>query len=313
MSGCGGPGADHAASGNILLSGTVEARETDLAFQVPGRIAALDVDEGDAVAAGQRVARLDPSDYALAAARADAEAEASRAALALLEAGSRPQEVKVAEAAAAQAEAQLKFARAETRRVAKLVPRQLASQDQLDRVRLQEDVAGTSLAQARQQLALVKEGPRKEEIARARAAYQGLQQAAAVARRQLGYVDLTSPEAGRVTVRLAEPGEVVTVGQTVLRVDAVAHPWVRAYVNEKDLPRLRLGQAAQVKADGLPGKTFTGRLSFISPEAEFTPKTVETRELRVDLVYRIKVEVDNPQGELKIGMPVDVILPPAPS
>lgn len=311
LSGCKWPWADGRTSSSILQSGTIEARETDLAFQVPGRIARLLVDEGDAVAAGQKVASLDPRDYQLALDRARADAEVSKAALVLLEAGSRPQEVKVAEAAVAQAEAQVEFAQAETRRVAALVPKQLAAQDQLDRARLQEDVAAATLTQAKQQLALLKEGTRKEQIAQARADYRARLAAVAVAQQQLRYVDVASPTAGGITVRLAEVGEVVAPGQAVLRLAAMDRPWVRAYVNEKDLPRIRLGQAAEVRADGLPGKTFTGKVTFISPEAEFTPKTVETRELRVDLVYRIKVEVANPDGVLKIGMPAEVTVVPA--
>ena len=112
-----------------------------------------------------------------------------------------------------------------------------------------------------------------------------------MARQQLSYVDLSSPVAGSVTLRMAEKGEVVGVGQVVLRVATLDRPWVRAYINEEDLPRVRLGQAAEVRVDGLPGKSFMGRVVFISPEAEFTPKTVETRALRVDQVYRVKVEV----------------------
>ena len=130
----------------------------------------------------------------------------------------------------------------------------------------------------------------------------------AVARQQRDYVDLASPVAGTVTTRLAEAGEVITAGQAVLRVASVDHPWVRIYINEQDLPNVHLGQAAQVSVDGMPGRIFSGKLVFIAPEAEFTPKTVETRELRVDLVYRAKVEVANPDGALKIGMPADVHL-----
>jgi hypothetical protein len=118
---------------------------------------------------------------------------------------------------------------------------------------------------------------------------------------------------GLLRAQVAEAGEVVGAGQAVLRVATVAHPWVRVYINEKDLPRIRLGQDAEVRADGLPGKVFNGRVVFISPEAEFTPKTVETRDLRVDLMYRVKVEVANPDGALKIGMPADVTITPASS
>jgi HlyD family secretion protein len=313
LSGCKWPWADEGPSSSILLSGSVEARETDLAFQVPGRIARLAVDEGQAVTAGQPVASLESRDFELALARARAEAGVSRAALALLDAGARPQELRVAAATVAQAEAQLKFAQSETRRTERLVSNALAARDQLDRTRMQEDVARATLTQAQQQLALLQEGTRKEVIAQAHANYEALQQVVAVAQQQLSYVDLTSPTAGTITVRLAEAGEVVGTGQAVLRVAAVDRPWVRVYVNEQDLPRIRLGQAAEVRVDGLPSEVFKGRVVFISPEAEFTPKTVETRKLRVDLVYRVKVEVANPDGALKMGMPADVNLIPAPS
>ena len=120
---------------------------------------------------------------------------------------------------------------------------------------------------------------------------------------------MESPVAGTVSVRLAEAGQVVAAGQPVLRIAELAHPWVRVYLAEADLPRVQLGQRAEVRVDGVPGKVFAGRLAFIAPQAEFTPKTVETKALRVDLVYRAKVEVDDPLGQLKIGMPADVTLP----
>lgn len=311
LTGCKLPWSDDDASSSILLSGTIEARETDLAFQVPGRIAHLLVDEGDVVTAGQKVASLEPRDYELALARARAEADVSMANLTLLKAGTRQQELKVATAAVTRAKAQLKFAHSETHRIAQLVEKQLSSQDQLDRARLEEDVAQAALTQSREQLALLQEGTREEEIAKARADYYARQQAVTVAQQQLSYVDLTSPVAGSITVRLAEAGEVVATGQAVLRIASLDHPWVRVYINEKDLPRIRLGQTAKVRVDGLSDKVFEGRVVFISPEAEFTPKTVETRDLRIDLVYRVKVEVNNPDGILKIGMPADVTLIPA--
>ena len=308
MAGCKIPWADSESTSSILLSGTIEARETDLAFQVPGRIARLLVDEGDVVTSGQEVASLEPRDYELALARAQADAAISKANLTLLEAGTRPQELKVAKATVTQAEAQLKFAKSETQRIGHLVQKQLSSQDQLDRARLEEDVAQAALTQAKEQLALRQEGTREEQIAMARADYAAHQQAVVIAQQQLTYVTVSSPVSGSITVRLAEAGEVVATGQAVLRVASLDHPWVRAYVNEKDLARIRLGQSADVRVDGLPDKVFAGRVVFISPEAEFTPKTVETRDLRVDLVYRVKVEVDNHDGVLKIGMPADVNL-----
>ena len=292
----------------ITLAGTLETREADLAFRVPGRIERLAVDEGYPVAAGQVIATLEARDYELALQSAKAQAEAARAALAALQAGSREQEVRVAEADLVSAAADLKFASSELTRVSNLAPRHLATQEQLDQARLQRDTTGARVEKARQNLALLREGPRKEDIERAAADYQARQVAVAVAGQQLGYIELQSPSDGVVSVRLAERGEVVAAGQGVLRVAELSRPWVRAYLNETDLPRVKLGQPAEVRVDGLAQQVFQGRLSFISPQAEFTPKTVETRALRVDLVYRIKVDVDNRAGLLKLGMPADVIL-----
>lgn len=295
-------------SDRIELSGTVEARELDLAFQVGGRIASLAVDEGDAIKIGQLLAELDPRDYQLALHTAVAQEEAARAALAILQAGTRQQELRVAEAKLNQAQANLDYARAEFKRVSELIPKKLATDSQQDQARQQQNVALAGVEQAQQNLALLREGPRREQLDQAAAEYRARQVAVATAQQQLQYVQLHSPVAGVVSVRLAEAGEVVAAGKAVLRIAELGKPWVRAYLNEADLPRVQLGQAAEVRVDGLPGQVWTGRLAFIAPNAEFTPKTVETRALRVDLVYRVKVEVDNPDGVLKLGQPADVTL-----
>jgi HlyD family secretion protein len=237
----------------IDLSGTVEAREADLSFQVGGRITKLPVDEGDVVKSDQVLATLDDADYQLALKRARAEDAAAHAAV-------------------EQARAQVKFTRSD-----------------LARVQLAKQSAAANLDRALAQVAV------------ARAAVD-------TAKRQLQYVQLVAPNAGTISIRMAEVGEVVPPGKTVLRLAETARPWVRAYINEADLARVRLGQEAQVRVDGLPNTVFKGRLSFISPKAEFTPKTVETHALRVDLVYRVRIEVNNPEGALKIGMPADVTL-----
>lgn len=310
---CKAPWSRQADTGPLTLSGTVEAHEVPLAFQVGGRISVLEADEGDAVAAGATVARLDPADLTVALARAKAEAAAAAAALAELEAGTRPQEVQVGRAAVAKAEADLALAATDRRRLRDLVPAEAASQAQLDHAESAHAVAEAALAQARENLKLLEEGPRKEEIDRARATLAAARAAAAAAARDLGHARLTASAGGVITSRLAEAGQVVAAGQPVLRLAELDRPWVRAYVAEPDLPRVRLGQPAEVRVDG-DGRVFKGRLAFIAPDAEFTPKVVETKELRVDLVYRIKVEVHNPEGALKIGMPADVtLLPPKTS
>lgn len=299
-------------SRQIELSGTVEAREIDLAFQVGGRIATLRVDEGDSVQIEQEVATLDAHDFELALSNAIAQAEAAQAALAALRAGTRIQELRVAEAQLAKAQADLDYIRVEFKRIADLVAKKLAAQDQLDQARQRQNVALAGVEQALQNLALLREGPRREDIDQAAATLRARQATAETARRQLEYTRLQSPVAGMVSVRLAEAGEIVSPGKTVLRIAELSRPWVRAYLNEKDLTRVRLGQAAQIRIDGLPDKVFEGRLAFISPTAEFTPKTVETHALRVDMVYRVKVQVDNPNGVLKLGQPADIVLSTTP-
>ena len=302
------PWTDRANNSSIVLSGTVDAHEVDLSFQAPGRILRLDTDEGRAVEVGALVAALDPRDYELALARARAQAASAERALAALKAGSRVQDIRGAEAALRQADADLRFARVQQERTAKLVAEHFSPPQQLDTANDQVDVATAKVEQARQSLSLLREGPRMEDIARAAADLDAANALVATAEQQLSYTHLLSPVAGIVSVRQAEQGQNVTAGQPVFRIAELDRPWVRAYLDEKDLPRVKLGQVAQVQVDGLPGKQFVGRLSFISPEAEFTPKTVETRALRVDLVYRVKVDVDDAAGQLKIGMPADVRL-----
>ena len=299
-------------SRQIELSGTVEAREIDLAFQVGGRIATLRVDEGDSVQIEQEVATLDAHDFELTLSNAIAQTEAAQAALAALRAGTRIQELRVAEAQLAKAQADLDYIRVEFKRIADLVAKKLAAQDQLDQARQRQNVALAGVEQALQNLALLREGPRREDIDQAAATLRARQATAETARRQLEYTRLQSPVAGMASVRLAEAGEIVSPGKTVLRIAELSRPWVRAYLNEKDLTRVRLGQAAQIRIDGLPDKVFEGRLAFISPTAEFTPKTVETHALRVDMVYRVKVQVDNPNGVLKLGQPADIVLSTTP-
>jgi HlyD family secretion protein len=295
----------------IVLSGTVDAHEVDLAFQVAGRVTRVLVDEGVSVQAGQIVAEIDPADLRLTAERARAQAASASQALAALNAGARPEELRAARAVLAQMQADQRLADQQIGRTQQLVDQAFVSPDQLDRVRSVAAAAAARVDQATANLALLRAGARKEDLQRAKAEADAALAASRSAERQLGYVGLATPAAGVVSVRLVESGQVVAVGQTVFRVAEMTRPWVRAYLAEADLPRVRLGQHADVRVDGLPGRTFAGRLGFIAPQAEFTPKTVETRALRVDLVYRVTVDVDDPAGMLKIGMPADVTIPTA--
>lgn len=309
LSGCRWPWSGDDARLPITLSGTVDAHEVDVAFQAPGRIHALFADEGQLVHPGEVVAQLDDADLALAAQRARAQAMSASNALASLRAGARSQELRAARAALAQAQADKRYADQQVQRTRELIDREFVSHDQLDRVQSVAEVAAARADQARESLSLLQAGARPEDLARAAADADAAGAAASEAQRALGYARLLSQSAGVVSVRLAESGQVVAVGQPVLRIAELQRPWVRAYLPEQDVVRVHLGDAVDVRVDGRPDKVWRGHLSFISPQAEFTPKTVETKALRVDLVYRVTVDVDGAAGDLKIGMPADLTFP----
>lgn len=299
---------DGRSDGAIRVSGNVEVTDVDVSFKVPGRVKARLVDEGMPVAAGQVVAVLDSEDLAHEVRLRDAEAAAAQAVLADLLAGSRPQEIKAAEAAVARAEAEADRLARDHERIAALHARDAVARRDFESAKAASDVAQARLTEAKENLLLVREGPRRETIAQARARVRQAQEATALARTRLSYATVVSPLAGIVLSKNVEPGDYVAAGAAVVTVGDIRNAWVRGYVEETDLARVKVGQAVSVANDTYPGKRYAGRVSFISAEAEFTPKSVQTRKERVKLVYRIKVDVDNPAMELKPGMPVDAII-----
>jgi HlyD family secretion protein len=253
-----------------------------------------------------------------------------------LVAGSRAQEVEQARAALEEAKTQNNLARQDWERAQELHRNDDISTAQRDQFHTRFDATSAAVRQVEQRLSLVLEGPRKEDIEaaraqveQARAAFKGaeaqrlelrrreqeldtrrvqIEQARAqlgITQAQLDDTVVTSPVNGFVLVKSAEPGEVLAGGTTVLTIGEVERPWLRGYINEKDLGRVKLGQAVKVTTDSFPGKVYRGRITFIASEAEFTPKQIQTAEERVKLVYRIKIEVENPQHELKLNMPAD--------
>jgi HlyD family secretion protein len=270
----------------------------------------------------------------LASSKADFEQADAR--LRELLAGSRSQEIQSARAAADAARTEQTRAASDWQRAQTLYKNDDISTSQFDQFRTQYERASALLKQAEQQLALVLEGPRKETIEAARAqverAKAGLRLAdvprlelkrrqqegdarrsdieraraqLALIESQLADTEIVSPTDGVVLVKSAEPGETVAAGATVVTLGDIDHPWLRGYVNETQLGRVKLGARVRVSTDSFPGKTYWGRVSFIASEAEFTPKQIQTPEERVKLVYRIKVDLPNPQRELKLNMPAD--------
>jgi HlyD family secretion protein len=287
----------------------VDIRETDLAFNNSEHIERLLVEEGDRVHKGQLLATLHRERLEAEVAAAQARVAARQAALARLEVGSRPEEIRQAQANVAAARARLSDAQVTFARTQDLSEKNLLSRQARDDAQTSLDTAHAGLEVAQQALALAVEGPRVEDIAEARALLRASEAQLVLAREVLNDTELHAPAAGVIRDRLLEPGDMVSPRTPVLTLALTDPVWVRAYASESYLGRLTPGMSAEVSTDSYPGKTYPGWIGFISPTAEFTPKTVETPELRTRLVYQVRVHVCNPQDELRLGMPATVSIP----
>ncbi len=352
----------------IAVSGNLELTTVDLSFKTAGKLLERRVDEGAWVKQGDLIARLDPvelqrtnvRDKAIVTgaksnydqlvtsiefqkATLESDIAARQAELNLAQAkldellnGSRQQEIQQSAAAVNDAKAQLEFARLDWDRSQTLFKNDDISKQQYDQARTKFESATAMLRQAEEKDSMVREGPRKEDIAGARADVARAQAAvktaeanrlqvlrqeqelverradiersqeqAGISQKQLSDTEVYTPIDGVVLVKAAEPGEVLAAGTTVVTIGDLDHPWLRAYINETDLGRVKLGQKVKLTTDSFPNKVYWGQISYIASEAEFTPKQIQTKEERVKLVYRIKIEVDNKEHELKNNMPVD--------
>jgi HlyD family secretion protein len=298
----------HGGSDTLVLQGNVDVREVNLAFQVPGRIDSLAVDEGDSVHAGQAIASLDAGYFDDAAREARAALDTAKAELARLKNGSRPEEIEQARAAAAERQVAAENARADFRRYEQLLGSGGVSKQTFDTAKAALDQAEAALKSALAAQRLAEIGPRSEDIEAAASRVGQAEANLSDAERRLRDAKLVAPGDGVVQTRVREPGAYVNVGETVFSVTLPRPLWVRAYVAEPDLGSVRPGMAAEISTDGAGGKRYRGHIGFISPVAEFTPKSVETKELRTDLVYRLRVIVDDADTGLRQGMPVTVSL-----
>lgn len=289
----------------LRVSGNIEVTDAEVSFKLSGRVEARAVSEGEIVRSGDLVAELESTELAQEVALRRAELAAANATLAELEAGSRPEEIAQAEAALDLARAQERQEQADLRRKKGLAQQKVISTRDLDLARTAQQVAAARVREAEERLRLLRKGPRQETIDQARARVEQTREALHLAETRLAYATLSAPISGVVLSENLEPGEYAAAGMPVVTIGDLENVWLRAYVNETDLGRVRVGQVACLRTDTYPGKAYPGRLSFIASEAEFTPKSVQTSEERVKLVYRIKIDVPNPGMELKPGMPVD--------
>ncbi len=310
-------------SDNVTIYGNVDIRQVQIAFNDNERIDKLLVDEGSAVHEGQLIGQLVQQRFSDAVAQDQALAAAQQQVVARLHAGSRPEEiaqaradVQAAEANVAAAQANVKNAELLFRRQQTLAKQQYVSlqiRDDAERSYLAQkaDLAATEqiLAAKQQALQLAVIGPRKEDIAAAEATLKADQAALALAQKQLADTQLYAPASGVIQNRILEPGDMATP-QTPVFTLALDNPlWVRAYLPETQMGKIALGMRASIEVDSFPGQRFAGWVGFISPVSEFTPKNVETTELRSQLVYRVRIYACNPDHRLRLGMPATVIIP----
>ena len=294
-----------APTNQLTLSGNIEAHESLVSFKVQGRISELPVEEGQSVAQGALLARLEDADFRQRVKMDESSVAVRESNLALALAGTRQQEINAAHQSVLDAEADLAQKKIDSDRAQQLFSKDEITAQDRDHAATAVTRAQANLAALQQRLNEAQEGTRKEDIAIARANLAQANASLGLSRINAGYTTLLAPSAGIVTVRQAELGEVVSPGSPVVTLADIDHIWLRAYVAETDLGKIHWGQDASITTDTYPGKQYHGRISFISPGAEFTPKSVQTNAERVTLVYRIKIDIDNASHELKPGMPAD--------
>jgi len=302
-------GGNETPPGTLRLYGNVDIRQVQLAFHSTGRIEKITVEEGERVAKGELLASLHPSRYEAAAQEARSRMLAQQEELDRLLEGSRAEEIQAARARVNAAEASAQEARTHYQRVRPLAKEYLVSRQQLDDAEARLKSARANLDAARQDLTLTLKGPRQQVIAAARALLEGNRAALRQAEEKLADTRLFAPVDGVIRDRLMEPGD-MAFPQTPVFSLALTNPiWIRAYIEEPDLGKIAPGMRATVTTDSYPDKEYEGWIGYISPEAEFTPKQVQTTELRSKLVYQVRIYVCNPQNQLRLGMPVTVDLP----
>ncbi len=299
----------------IKVSGNIETTEVNVGFKISGRIIHLLVQEGDWVESGKILAKLDDEDLRHRFELAQATLHSGQAKLSKLLAGSRPEEIREAEAVLYQAKSDLENKQAHYERLKPLFERGVIPKDTLDNAEAGFKIAQASFQRATENYLLVKQGPRKEDIEDAKAQVGQARASLKLSETQLSYAVLHSPLSGVVLVKSSEVGEVVNPGTSVLTLADIENVWLKAYIPETDLSKIKWGQEVIITTDLQPKKEYKGKISFISSQAEFTPKSIQTEKERVTLVYRIKVDIPNPNRELKPGMPADgkIVLAPSSS
>ncbi|MEQ9941468.1 secretion protein HlyD [Pectobacterium aroidearum] len=288
----------------LTLYGNVDIRTVNLAFRVGGRVAELNVDEGDTVQAGQPLAMLDAAPYQNAQHQAQANLASAQAQLQLAQEGYRQEEIAQVRSQVVQSQAAYDYANSFYQRQQGLWDKRAISANMLDDARTSRNQALAALQAAKDKLSQFERGNRPQEIAAAQAAVAQAEAGLAQAELDKQDAELLAPSPGVILTRAAEKGSMLAAGSTVFTLSLTRPVWVRAYVSEKDLGRVVPGNHMLIYTDGRPNQPYRGKVGFVSPSAEFTPKSVETEDLRTDLVYRLRIVVNDPDDGLRQGMPV---------
>ena len=300
---------------DLVLYGNVDIRQVQLAFNGTERVAQMQVKEGDLVKKGQLLATLDTERLTRNVELKQAQFASQQQVVSRLEAGSRPEEIRKAQADVEAARIDADNVESTYLRQKTLVERHFVAKQQADDARAAADSAQAKYRSIQESLRLVELGPRKEDIAAARATLQADQAALDVAQKELADASLYAPDNGIIQERILEPGDMASPQRPVYTLALTDPIWVRAYVQGPNLGKLKPGMRAEASTDSYPGKRYRAWVGYISPTAEFTPKSVETTEVRSNLVYQVRIFVCNPQDELRLGMPATVSIslnqPPA--
>lgn len=300
---------DGGESNTMIANGTLEVREVDVAPFVTARVERMLVDDGDTVREGDTLAILAQPASGAELSQRQAGVAASRAGLAELESGSREAEINRAAAELRALDAEATRTAADARRAARLFEAGAIAQQQLDVANTAARAAAARRDAARQSLLLLRQGPRSERIASAQANVEAARASLQAAAATVNAMTLLSPMNGVVLSRNAEPGEIAAAGQSVVTVGEIRRPWVRVYVSAVDLPWIVVGSAVRAAIDGMPARSFSGRVVAIARKAEFTPRVALTEEERADLMFGVKIEFDDSTGVLRPGLPVVVTIP----
>jgi HlyD family secretion protein len=306
----------------VRVSGQVETTEIQVSSLVGGRVLELRVDEGDRVEKGAIIAKLDTADAELGIARATADRDQADAQLRLVQAGARPEDIRQAEAQVASADADasavaadLAAAEADVQRFEALLASSSGSRKQRDDAVARRDVARERVRAARQRVVAAQEavarlraGARQQEIDAARSRVAAAAAQIAIWEKAIADATIAAPTSGVISTKTADVGEIAQPRTPLVVIADLDHAWANVYVDEPDVPRLRIGQTATVFTDA-GGAGISGVVSYISDKAEFTPRNVQTADDRSKLVYRVKISVDNKNGVLKTGMPVEAEIP----